>query len=311
MSVAKSFLSVAVLAVTSVAHAGVLDLGAAASYNLLSFGDFVASGSDVEGAVAVAGNVQASSYSINASNRAANGHALVVGGNLNYGNGSISHGDAYVGGSRSTYSLGFSGAWQSGISPLSFSDQLSYLSNVSLSLSGLASTGTTATQWGGLYFTGGGSGVEVFNASGSDLASVNWASLSNIAAGSTIILNVSGSSAGLSGGTPNVFANYNVLYNFYEATSLSFNNVGVYGSILAPLASVTGGGGQINGNVIVADWNSNIQVNANRYFVATDIPGFTLAVPEPRQYMMLLAGFALVVAMATLRRRQPARVTAA
>ena len=52
----------------SAAQAGVLDLGIGGA-NLYSLSNFSASGSDVEGGVLVAGNLTASSYSINDKNK--------------------------------------------------------------------------------------------------------------------------------------------------------------------------------------------------------------------------------------------------
>jgi hypothetical protein len=70
---------VAALALQSVmASAGVLDLGVAGKFNVFVFGDFTSSNSDVEGAVAVGGNLNVSSYSINELNKAVAGNALVV-----------------------------------------------------------------------------------------------------------------------------------------------------------------------------------------------------------------------------------------
>ncbi len=319
--------SVAALAFASAVGAAPVSLGIASQFNLVSFGDFKASGSDVDGAVAVAGNMTASGYSVNAVNSPFAGYALVVGGDLNYGNGSINNGNAYVGGSHTGASLGFKGTWSNGNAPLSFASVETQMEDLSDALAGLGATGKTVTQYGGMTFTGTNSAVDIFNLSGSALASVTYANFSNLKAGSTIILNISGTSAGLQGGTPNGLANYNVLYNFFEATSLSFNNVGIYGSILAPLATVKGGSGQINGNVIVGDWDSSINVNANHYFTATDVAGYSptlqdsrpgaqdaQAVPEPKS----LAIFALALALLAWTRRQtllrstrrPARATA-
>jgi choice-of-anchor A domain-containing protein len=82
--------------------------------------------------------------------------------------------------------------------------------------------------------------------------------------GATLIVNVSGSSALLQGGYQ-AFDGYNVLFNFADATSLSINT-GANVSILAPKASVNGGQGVINGNVVVDSWASQVQINATNFF---------------------------------------------
>ncbi|MEG2964484.1 MAG: choice-of-anchor A family protein, partial [Janthinobacterium sp.] len=107
------------------AQAGVVDLGIGGA-NFYSLSNFTASGSDVEGGVLVAGNLSASSYSINDKNKDAyvshgnTGYALVVGGNLNYSSGSIKNGNYYVGGTTTTSSVGLNTASKTTVSPVSF-----------------------------------------------------------------------------------------------------------------------------------------------------------------------------------------------
>ena len=308
-----SVLFVATLSAVGAAQAAPVGLGLAGEFNLVSLNDFKASNGSIQGAVAVGGNFTASGYSINGGNDAYAGDALVVGGNLSFKNGSISNGNVAVGGSKTTSGLGFSGAWESGASSVPFAQLAADMANLSTSLSTLGSTGKTATQWGGMSFTGSNSAVEIFNLAGADLYNVNYSNLSQIAAGSTIILNISGDVAGFKGGTPNVFGNYNVLYNFYEATDLNFDGVGIVGSILAPLATVSGGNGQINGNVVVGSWESNIAINNSHGFTTTEVAAFaglnsgsagkdsnignaTNNVPEPGSLALMLLAFAAAVA---------------
>ena len=121
------------------AQAGVVDLGIGGA-NLYSLSNFSASGSDVEGGVLVAGNLNASSYSINDKNKDAyvahgnSGYALVVGGNLNYSSGSIKNGNYYVGGSTTTSSVGLNTATKTTTSPVSFASTSAQLKNTSTSL---------------------------------------------------------------------------------------------------------------------------------------------------------------------------------
>jgi hypothetical protein len=117
-------------------------------------------------------------------------------------------------------------------------------------------------------------------------------------------------------GVTNGFANYNVLYNFFEATTLAFDDVGVYGSVLAPWATVTGGSGQIDGNVVVGDWNSNVSLGNSREFDVTEVKQFAgpasslagrdaaLAVPEPASLGLFLAALGL---LAWSSRQRPGR----
>ncbi len=312
-----SALFVAALSAVGAAQAAPVGLGLAGEFNLVSLNDFNASNGSIQGSVAVGGNFTASGYSINSGNDAYAGDALVVGGSLSFKNGSISNGNVAVGGSKTTSGLGFTGAWESGSASVPFAQLAADMTSLSSSLSGLSSTGKTAIQWGGMTFTGTNSAVEIFNLSGADLYSVNYSSFSQLLAGSTIILNISGDVAGFKGGTPNGFSNYNVLYNFYEATDLNFDGVGVVGSILAPLATVSGGNGQISGNVVVGSWDSNISINNNHTFTTTEVAAFeglnngsagkdsnagngTNHVPEPGSLALMLLGFA-AAATATVK----------
>jgi len=296
------------------AQANVVDLGIGGA-NLFSLGAFSATSSDVEGSVLVAGSMSASSYSVNDKNKDAfssnNGHgiALAVGGALSYSNGSIKHGEIYVGGAKSLTSVGTNDTTTITTAPVNFNALSSSVKSTSTNLSKLAATGTVSTtQWGGMTLTGTGAhkAVEVFNISGSDLAKINNFSFAGLDNNSTLIINVSGANAigfNQNGVSLDGFSHYNVLYNFYQSTSMNIQNVGVQGSILAPLARVTGGNGQINGEVVVGNWASNLQVNANSFFKPVNVQGYGASpVPEPESYAMLLAGLALVGVVARRER---------
>lgn len=280
-----SLLSAFLLSCTGIAQSAPVTLGVAGEFNLFSFGNFSATGGNVQGAVAAAGNLNASSYSFNSGKAALAGDAVVVGGDLTLKGGSISNGNAYVGGRTTVSNFGFGGQFFSGSSPVAFAEQASQLTQLSISLSGLAPTGSAAVQWGGMKFTGSDSAVEIFNVASSDLAAVSWGSASGLNSDSTVILNIAGTVASLHGGLPNIFDRYNVLYNFFEATSLNFMNVGVTGSVLAPLATVNGGSGRIDGNVIVADWNSNVSLMNTHTFDTTEVAQYAGLVGRPSAAM--------------------------
>src|SRR4051794_14889435 len=82
------------------AQAAVLNLsGYLGNANVFSFTDFSAPYADVQGAIMAGRNVTLTSYSVNDKNQDAYGqYAMVVGGSLNFSNGSINNGNVYVGG---------------------------------------------------------------------------------------------------------------------------------------------------------------------------------------------------------------------
>ena len=296
---------VAILTMQSMtASADVLDFGVAGQFNVFVFENFTSNGSDVEGAVAVGGNFNVSSYSVNALNRSVAGSALVVANNLSVNGGSVNNGNIDVGGTRTTSSFGFTGTYTDS-DPINFANERTYLQNLSTSLNSLANTGTATYNYGGLQLTASNnSSAQIFDIDGSFFSSANNTKFTGFANGQTIILNISGNGLTFNGGTGTNFSQYgfNVVYNFYEAKALSTGD-GATGTILAPLAEITGNNGAINGNVIAKTWNSSTQVNVTGMFKPTDITGLVVTpVPEPETYGMLLAGLAFVGVMARRRK---------
>jgi choice-of-anchor A domain-containing protein len=320
-------------ALPGAARAALLDLGTAGRFNVFALGSFNSAGSDTEGAVAVAGNATLSNYSVNAQNQSGQaGQVLVVGGNLNFLGGSINHGNAWVGGSSNLANLGFAGSLQQGAAPFSFSQTAQQLVGLSAALGTATANGSADfNPWGGVTLQGDGSGgPQVFNLPGARLLGVNNIMFAGLSRGQTLILNINGRQSGFQNVGLNGFADYNVLFNFVDATQLTLDGVGLYGSILAPLASLSGGNGQINGNVVVKDWSSNIQINANHLFSAADVaislPAVTpstspqsspssqpqssplsqpaTAVPEPGTLALLLAGVGAAALVARGRKRK-------
>jgi choice-of-anchor A domain-containing protein len=286
-----------------------VDLGVAQNFNLFAIGNLTSSAVDIQGAAAVGGNMNVSNYAVNSNNVAGYaGNALVLNGNLNFTNGYIGTGNAYVGGTVTTSGLQFAGSFVNGAPPLSFANTASSLYQLSGLLSGLSATGTaTFDPWGGVVFSGDGtSNTQVFNVTGSQLLGINYLGLTNVQAGQSLIFNVSGSAAGFNAMGMNT-AGYNVLFNFDQATQLALNNVGVFGSILAPYATATGGNGQVNGNVVVDNWYSTAELHTLGYFLGATVndPGM---VPVPATLALLLPGLGLI---GYTRRRIAKNTTAA
>ncbi|WP_167541137.1 choice-of-anchor A family protein [Janthinobacterium agaricidamnosum] len=281
------------------AQAAVLDLNIGGA-NAYSLGNFSSSSGKVGGALLVAGNMDVSNYSVNGQNKDAYGNsALAVGGDLNYRSGSINNGSYHAGGVSNIGKSMLNDASPSDSSPLSFEQTSAQLKELSTSLSQVKSI---YYSWHhsayDLTLTGSGSGnVQIFNIPSHTLYGQKdyKFEFNKLNPNDTLILNISGAWGGFSDANLIGFGNYNVLFNFYEATELWVpQNLNLKGNILAPLATVNGGRGTINGNVVVGNWNSNIDILGNNAFKPADVPGLISPVPEPESYAMWLAGLGLL-----------------
>lgn len=284
------------------AMASVLDFGVAGQFNAFIFENFTSSNSDVEGAVAVGGNMTVQNYSVNALNKPVDNFALVVGNNLNYTNGSVSHGNIYVGGTATTTSFGASGAIVNGSSPINFTQERTYLENLSASIKNLSPTGTVTYAFSGVQlFASNNTDPQIFNIDGDLYNTKNNISFNGFSAGQTIILNISGLSIKFNGGAGTNFSGYNTLFNLYDATTLDTGS-SAYGSVLATKADVVGSYAAINGNVIAKSWNNNTQVNLNA-FKSTNVDGLVVTpVPEPAQSAMMIAGLSALMLISRRRK---------
>jgi choice-of-anchor A domain-containing protein len=275
-------------------------LGIASNYNVFVVGSANLQNSDIEGAVAVGGSATFSSYSIAHSLKGISGPSLVVGGGLVYHNGSIYYGDVYVGGAASLSGVTIGdGDLYNPSTLIDFDLALSTLTSESALWSALATTGTVnVTPWKAITLTGTSSTLNVFNLSGADLATCVGLTI-NAPSGSTVLVNVDGTLAQLSsfGITLNGVTASSVLYNYYQATSLTVSGIGVQGSILAPLASVDFSSGQINGTLIAGSLSGT---GESHYVPFTgDLP----SVPEPSSLLLMGSGV-IGLAGSWLRRRR-------
>lgn len=254
----------ALLAATAVAipslSALTLDLTEAQGFNLLTWGNATLLNSDTEGRVAVGGNASFNSYSVgtHAVNPTPQTGSLIVKGNLTAGNGQVYNGSIYVGGTYSgpsSYNLNSApgSVTQSGMGaavPFNFGAAQAALTSKSSLYGTQAETGTSILQWSTMTLTGTNTGLNVFTVSAAELAATSTLSI-NVAAGSQVLINVTGSSVSMGNmGINGNFDSSNVLFNFYQAGALALTGIGVEGSILAPLANVSFYSGQMNGQLI-------------------------------------------------------------
>lgn len=289
------------LLAASTAQAGPLTFGLDSSLNLLAFGNMSVSSSDVEGRVAVGGNATLSGYSINTKSGAAAlypGPGLIVGGNLNFSSGTV-WGGAIVGGS---YVPQASGNIIGGVTQgqgLAFASEYQRLSTLSATLDALLNTGTAVDQWGTLHFNATGLSLAVFDIQAAD-ASRNM-QIDGLLDGAQVLINVHGSSVDFGNHGYTGFNKGQVIFNLPDAANVLLNG-GINASLLATQASVGAGWGQINGQVVVKDWNSHVQVNdAPLPPGRPQTPGGTQRLPEPSA--ISLVALALLAARLSARRR--------
>ncbi|MFZ6746346.1 collagen-binding domain-containing protein [Undibacterium sp. JH2W] len=241
------------------------DLGLAGQFNAFIFNDFTATAGEVAGTMAVGHNFNVSAFSMDTTQKNYQGMSLIVGNQLTF-NGGSTHGKATYGSSKTVNNLPQTDTVVKAVPPFSFTDNKTQLTDLSTNLAAQTANGKTSIQFNGMTFQGDGTnGTQIFNVKGADLLNVTYANFVNLNPGQTIIINVSGDS-GMQGGMPDGFKNYNTLFNFSTAKKLTFTNVALNASILAPLATVSGGSGVVDGNVVVNNWNSNVYIANNRSF---------------------------------------------
>lgn len=150
--------------------------------------------------------------------------------------------------------------------------------------------------------------VAVFNLDGSQLFAQNSNWSLNAGSASTVIINVGGKSISNNGGVnfnkgfqalanPNNIGASNILWNFYEATSINFGSSRINGSVLAPYADVTMWN-DFDGALAAKSYSGSGQVH-NHLFNWTAAP--VSEVPEPSAMLLMLMGLGLL-GLARLRR---------
>jgi len=262
-----------------------LDLGTASTFNGFVLGNMVASNSDIEGRLAVGGNLSLNNYSIGKELADSNGARddLIAGGTMNFNDGRVYNGNARSGGIASIDQVGFyndndittiNGGYIPG-NPLNFTGIGEELRQKSLTWSGISSTGTTLTEYNNIKLTGTDAGLNVFSLNGADLSNAGslWLDIPN---DSWALVNISGSIIDMHdfgffrtiNGSEQQLPDYQlgvrhdgsltqkVLFNLFDADTLNLYAIGIKGSILAPGANTIFYNGHIDGNLIVASLGS-------------------------------------------------------
>jgi choice-of-anchor A domain-containing protein len=253
-----------------------IDLGCSTASPLNQINVFVTidaspSGADTEGNMYVGGNLTATgSYTVGAKDTLdCNRYSLVVGGNITIKGGSINGGKAVYGGTTASVS-GVSFACdglQRGKGDVDLVALKATVEALSLRLSAVAANGTVTSTGNKLTLTGTDKKLNVFNITAAQLTAVTETDV-NFPAGSAVVVNVSGTDIVWGGGSvclngqcgDSTQAN-SVLWNFYEAATITSSGMAIEGSLLAPFATLTArsGGGHIAGQVIVQYLNGGLE----------------------------------------------------
>jgi choice-of-anchor A domain-containing protein len=105
--------------------------------------------------------------------------------------------------------------------------------------------------------------------------------------------------------------NQQVIFNFGDASTVNLNRE-TWGSILASNATVSNGGGNINGSLVAKVFNQGGEVHLGTFngfdgFLVTGGGSTPGAVPEPASWAMMLSGFGAIGTMIRRRRRDLAK----
>lgn len=299
-----------------------IDFGVASGYSAFIYGN-VSKVTDIEGRVAVGGNLQADSYSFGyRTPYGSTAPSVVVGGNIQLGHGSIFNGpttnvntNASIGPiteytKQQGYAV-YSGSNNStvnyldlrkGATGIDFNATKTKMQDLSTSLAALAANGTVSNANGGILLTGDGtSDLQIFNLSSDK---VNNLQLTNVKAGAHVVINVlGGGSVEISGAQSGLEAlRDRVLFNVLNATTVNVNTFS-WGSLLANKADIKGTG-HLEGNVIANSLSSALEIGYES-FAAYEFPnpnggGKT---PEPSSVALLAAGAIMMGVLARRRRR--------
>ncbi|AKU21667.1 hypothetical protein ACZ75_09485 [Massilia sp. NR 4-1] len=296
------------------AGATTIDLGVASGYSGFFYGN-AKNFTDVEGRLAVGGDVTANASIGYRAPYGSKGPSLVVGGNVKLGTGDIFNGpttnvntNASVGpitGYDKAKGYGvYGGTSQSGAyhdlrkqtGVVDFGAAKTQLTGLSSNLGKLSSNGLVENKWGGTYLTGDKkSDIQVFTVDSKNLSNLF---LQDVKADAHVVINVvGGGNFSITGGQDGQLKDLRdrLLYNFLDASSVTVGTF-AYGTILANKADILGGG-HLEGNVIANSLSSALEIGYEPY------KNITTAVPEPQTWALLMGGLA-ILGFAARRRKQ-------
>jgi choice-of-anchor A domain-containing protein len=318
-----SIFAVLSFALAANAQAGIVDFGVANGYSGFFFGD-VNAASDVEGRLAVGGNLT-TGFDVGYRNPyGSTAPSLVVKGNVSMSSGSIyngpvrkmdtnasigpviaseplNRGNIVYGGSLTAASWQYASATKNA-SFIDFVAVKAQLSGLSSQLAGQAQVGTWVSSGAGVVLSGDNkSDVQVFNLGDTALKNIT---LRNVKAGANIVINSSLSNVEFAGGLGGEKADSTdglamfrdrIIYNLSNAKTVNVKTF-LNGSVLAVNADVIGSAhleGTLIANSLSAGPNGKLELGYEPY------KGSVTPVPEPETYALMGLGLVGLV----MRRR--------
>jgi len=290
--------------------AGAVPFGIASDYNEFIFQNITQSGTESLGRVAAGGDV--SYLDMGVATQVTGSYPLgdlSVGGDLTWQRGSVGSldksdlsyqkGSIFVGGVAKLENVGY-GSLTYG-TPIDFAFAQTSLTESSLYWAGLATTGTTGITIGNdgrnlVTLTGTNPTLNIFSLAGDDLLKTSRLEI-NSPSGSTVLVNIDGTTGAMQNfgfylsGVDDPY----ILYNFYEATSLTFGDIEIHGSVLAPWANIDFFSLEDNGHIegqLIALSLAGVGEAWNEPFLG-DLPA--AAVPEPSTLLFLGMGITSLV----------------
>jgi choice-of-anchor A domain-containing protein len=235
-------------------------LGIAGDYSAFILHDANAQFSDIGGRVAVGGNASFSSYALGDSLTNSNGNRddLIVGGNLQLTYGREYNGNVVYAGTGTLTSFAIPNGTARQGSVIDFATAETDLDALSDQYAAMPANGTVTNAFRVVTLTGSDPSMNVFNVTAAQLSNATNFVI-QAPAGSSVIVNVSGTVAGMQymGMSVQGTTASHVLLNFNQATNVTFAGISVQASVLAPRAAVDFSNGDLDGNLVAFSWNGS------------------------------------------------------
>jgi choice-of-anchor A domain-containing protein len=288
-------------------------LYAASPYDVFVLNNFTDQYSDLQGGLAAGGTINLTGFSLaqgltasQAANDFQGGYTLVAGGLLNANSGRLYAGNAY--GYAANVNSNFTispGTLTTGTPQvIDFADAGVQLRALSASLAGMTTTAgdSCVLLYGTTTCTAAANNLNIINVTDPSVLATNI-QINLTGANATLVINVPDGSDFVDNGGFSVSGNGGatggaVLFNYYQATSLTLGNASFQASLLAPLASVSAtSGGNFDGTLVANNFTGQLQFDNTDPFTG-DLGSPT---PEPASTMLAGAGLILISLLSNTR----------